>query len=1477
MGRLPAALAVAVALLALVPGGHAQFATPYAYIEAQTDLTITRSCIDNLLLKNQAPWTSQKSLDYTLFLPTDDGWKVIFDYFGLNQSPEEFCSELRRTKLNQTRNAVLKYHVLSGARFRDQLPGDCPGGCQYKTIAGGRNLVDEITVALDPTVGTYVIGGNNDDYGDYQPTGATTGPIRYNISINGRVLHVIDAALLQARYIPRSSPPPPPPVTRRPPPPVPTARPPSPVTSPPPPPPPAPPLPPVSSPPPPPASPPSPPPPAPPPPSPPPPAPPPPSPPPPSPPPPNPPPPSPPPPAPPPPSPPPPPGASPPPSPAPSPRPPSPNPPPSPYTGFFSIYAFLTQRVYDMTLLKAMVDAGDLATTFNNSNLEWTCFFPNDYATTWTNTMVWTSGSKMLQDQVAFVADCRLNSPNSTTCAPAIQQFSAYARNTLLQYCVDRTGLPLITTSNWINATYATVQTFVSANTFSGSVDYWASLSNSTVRSLLLSDNSLTRNRNNIVAKSVIQVMDSFLTGVIAAPPPPPPPSPLPPSPNPPPPAFASITAAIAGLNELAVTRQLIALLNITAQINALLDTTCYFPSNYAWALFGANANDRGAFVNVSNNATSPPPPPPAAPGGVRRRLVSIVGENTLQFRIAEGVYARAIVADRRMLIAGPNSFDPTAFYDRLAWNVTLEALNNTYNVQLLKNSIIDSCYNPASAPNSGNAGLNTVVRLQDTGSLPLETALGWGDSTGLTVFKTTFSGNCSDNSTVGPLTGVPLKTLGYCSQCRLYDPAIDLYSNCVFVVYSVLTGGQSGFEVNGTITNVAYSRGRSPFAYWVPHDIVVGSYAQPRGYIQIVDRIVQSPMLPPPPPSPLPPSPPPAPFPPPPFTGLRYFLENTNGFKACAAVLFSAFDYYSTVSAFDSSGWTLFIPSDSGCFAALSARGKTVSSIIADGTGRSVVKNMFIPNTLIPTSSLNTSVYLVTDLGTFGNNSIGTNILTFTFPNISNAVPTPIVVNQRFPGFSAQSANITGIRDVQIQRVPTALVSSGVAGLVHQIEGLLFPDITPPSPPPPPPRPPTPPPPPSPPPPPYFPTGVSSYLSSYPELSILKTLLDCTNLTSVLDATLVATPGTLFAPTNTAFTAFLAANGLSTTTLCQPDNINSTIKVLKAHIISSAYTSTDFIARTSSNSIRYPYLYAAELNNLQLIVTASASAVNVTAPMPLTTAFFVAGRFDTVLFSTSRPATPTSTGVAMAHMISNVLPVPQFSPPPPPPPPPPNVYNATTIWEAISREPLVATYAGLLQAITISPSSSSTFRNYLENPATIATILAPTVDALAIFFTRVQVDGNPLQYTDCVSGTNAKSVSICRAILSFSIFPDTQFLPSYNSSVYTIPSPIPGNDLQNFAPINSLTLAGNVTTGIAYRFNTTGSPPSVSSLGFATTTFCSGKPRATKGPVPVGIPNVITQQQSLMYLVNDVLLYSSALTSGITYTATATCTTPPP
>ncbi|PNH01384.1 hypothetical protein TSOC_012739 [Tetrabaena socialis] len=66
MGRFPAALAVAVALLALVPG-------------AQPDMTFLKMCLDNVLPKTSNLWTKASS-DNTFFLPTDTvrGWESLW-------------------------------------------------------------------------------------------------------------------------------------------------------------------------------------------------------------------------------------------------------------------------------------------------------------------------------------------------------------------------------------------------------------------------------------------------------------------------------------------------------------------------------------------------------------------------------------------------------------------------------------------------------------------------------------------------------------------------------------------------------------------------------------------------------------------------------------------------------------------------------------------------------------------------------------------------------------------------------------------------------------------------------------------------------------------------------------------------------------------------------------------------------------------------------------------------------------------------------------------------------------------------------------------------------------------------------------------------------------------------------------------------------------------------------------------------------
>ncbi|EFJ47372.1 hypothetical protein VOLCADRAFT_105161 [Volvox carteri f. nagariensis] len=1444
MGRLSAALAVAVALLTLVPGGRSQFATPFEYISSQPDLSITKACIENIILRNQAPWTSQKDQDFTIYVPTDDGWRVIFDSFGLGD-PERFCKETRKVKLNQTRNSVMRFHLLPGARTREQLPGNCQGGqgCKYATLGGGNNLVDELTIVIDASVGTYVFGANPDDYGDYQYTTLANGTRvpRFNIRINGRILHVLDAVMIQARFIPAPSPSPPPPKQSPPP------RPPPPTTQPPPPPPPR------QSPPPPVLSPPpvsnSPPPPAPPPPSPPPPGPPPPSPPPPSPPPPAPPPPSPPPPAPPPPSPPPPPGASPPPSPAPSPRPPSPAPPPSPYIGFYSIYSFLSQRVVDMTRLKTAVDAAGLASYFDDPSLQLTCFLPNDTAATWDAPVFWTSTmtNVRVKDQTVFVAACRANMSSSAYCTSAlVTEYSALVRDLLLRHCIS----PRVLTTNWTNAVYTTVQSFVSLSTAVSAPTYSVSLVGGPVRTLL-PDTPSARNRDNIVAQSVIQIISDFIVGGPFAPPPPPPPSPPPPSPSPPPPAYTSITAAINGVDQLSITRQLISLLNLSPLIDALNGTTCFFPSNAAWYRF--SVNDNNLLVNVvaspSPPSPSPPSPPPPSPPPLppfpasttgRRRLSSVEEDSkTVKFNIAPGVVAHGVITDRRMLAQVDNVFNAADFYDRTIWTVSLESGITPYLTQMLRNSILSSCVNPANATRSFNAGQNTVFKLQDANTeLPLETALGWGEDVAAYVKRIAFSGTCSDSVTINGVANVPLETLGYCSQCPKYETSDDTYPNCNFNVYYLSYGGASAFDTISTDNTV-----RIPFVYWVPRDIVIGSPAQPRGYVQIVNRVYQPPNVPPPPPSPAPPRPPPAPSPPPPVPGGLPGLLN-NSFSL-AHQLFTAFNYYPTVAQFDTSGWTLFVPTDAALTAAMTARGLTISTVISSGIGLSIVRNMFVPNTILFTSNITNSTFVTTNVGIFGS---GTSSNAVTFLVLGSS----ITLNQTFPGSaSPQTATIGILRDLQVLRGAGAL-----AGVVQQLDSVLWPDLALPSPPPPPPTPPTPPSPPPPPPPPTFQDGIATYLATFPELSIFRQILTCTNFTTLFNDALRQNPTTIFPPIDSAFNSYFATSGRTLSYFCNPDNLGDAINLIKAHVISGAYSSATFAANTGASTpvTSYPYFYVAEMNSQTLTVSGNGTVTNVTARYPPAAGTFVPNRYDIILFNTTPPPTPTSVGYVYAHMINAVLPPANFAPPSPPPPPPPNVYNAISIWDGITKEPLLATYAGLASVLKI-PGTNTTFRAYFENTSTIATVLAPTTDALFAMFPRVTItlasgSSRALTNSDCL-GNYSAAVDFCSRILAFTVIPDVEFFPSYNAAEYFLSFPFGDASRYIFMPV---TLVGpSVSANFGYTMSLASNPPDTTTLAFATVP-CSGKAVNLKGPVPVGVPNATTQKQSALYVVNDVL-----------------------
>ncbi len=230
---------------------------------------------------------------------------------------------------------------------------------------------------------------------------------------------------------------------------------------------------------------------------------------------------------------------------------------------------------------------------------------------------------------------------------------------------------------------------------------------------------TVIRKRDNVVAQSFVNVVSGILLTVVSAPPPP---SPLPPSPSPPPPpppVFTGFTDALLNVTQLKITRQLINLLNVTARINALIDTTCYFPSNVAWSLFSPDANDQGTFVSTNSS------------GGLGRRLLQ--ADEKLRFSIAPGVVAETEKPSRRMLQGNP--FVPTDFIDNLPWNVTLDGSVTNVTRQLLISTIMQSCYNPPSATGSSNTR-SMAIKLNDTDGLTYETALGWSDVTGLTLTK---------------------------------------------------------------------------------------------------------------------------------------------------------------------------------------------------------------------------------------------------------------------------------------------------------------------------------------------------------------------------------------------------------------------------------------------------------------------------------------------------------------------------------------------------------------------------------------------------------------------------------------------------------------------------------------------------------------------------------------------------------------------
>ncbi|KAG2498727.1 hypothetical protein HYH03_003467 [Edaphochlamys debaryana] len=1480
MGRFAAALAVvALALVAATSGVEAQN-TPYEWVSAQPDMTLFKTCLDHLTKKNQNPWFAKKSLDLTLFAVTDAAFVETFNAYGFNRTNritediiKAWCTNIKTRKANMTRNTVIKYHILEGARTIAQLPAGCPvtdlnpgGYCAYTTTAAGKKGLRDVIWVGDDDVSTYVMGALNADklaYGDVYGDWETE---RSDVKIAGRVIHTISLFLMQNRYIPKGDLPSSPSPT------------PSPGVSPTPSPSPTP----SDGP----ASPPSPPPPSPPPPSPPPP--------------------SPPPPNPPPPSPPTSPGFS---IPPPSPPPPSPAPPPSPYTGFYSIWDFVSQRVIDLRQTRAAIYGADMDEFFNNPEIAATCFFPDDSSNWWSVGYPPAAPAYVpISEATAAAVNCwnLINAGNVTGagqlgCRSTILTYQGFMRNNLLQWCIPSAApVGLLTTANplnWPNGSFlATMQNWAFVYAYQSGDTFWVTTSQNgpaAVSASVLANTATVRKRDNLVARSIVQVTIGTPGVAATAPPPPPPPSPTPPAPSPPPPVYLDIVTALNLQSSLSVTRQLVAntLLNVTHLFraeNGMRQTTCYFPSNVAWYYFSQDVVDRGQFVITGNNGTG-------NPWAGRRRLS--IDEVPEKFCIFEVCFKQVPESRRRLQTQIPNIVDGNMFIDHLSWTVVLQNTTNSLTLELLRKTLLQSCYAP---PAPGGASVaRPLATTGGPGDFTYPTAAYPGrDATGIRIVRSNlFTGTCTNGTQpVSMPTGtvpaevvdVNLFEMGYCSQCAnavLDDtqpsrPIVG-YNGCSFYVYVLFTAGASGVETQIN-NNAFYTRGRFPVIYWLPHDIVAGD-----SYIQLVDRIVQSPVLPPPPPSPLPPSPPPAPSPPPPFplgaNSLKEILNRTPGFNSCAAVLFNQYNYYPVVENFATSGYTLFVPSDDGCwrtcqnrypgaFANLAAcvqaliTGSAIPAI-PSGTGFSIVRNMFVPQADLPTARLienGNTTRVATNLGLLFDG------LLTTLVTGSGNVRT-ITILQNFAGYPEQSAAVGPFIDIPVDRPAGHPFGQGRGGWLQQTQTMLYPELQPPSPPPPPPAMPSPPLPPSPPPPPAYPGGFLDYLKNNGDnLNVFASLCSCTFFDVYMDRLLNNTgnAATILAPTDTAFTQWFAANGLPTndlptalSVLCSPARNATTFALLQAHVVNGAQPTWLILQNSQAGQyLIYNYFFGptvAGLTNYKLFMNATNSSLVIRVPSPPVSANLVAGRYDTILFSNvSRP----NTAYSVAHMITSVLSFPAPAPPSPPPPPPPGS-NRTSVGDYILTSGLTPIYTTLLNLQV--PNSSVAFQSYLallSNQFSLFTVLTISDAGIAATLARYTVNGVPIQWGECFVPASPQNV-ICTSLIANSILPNIDFLPSFaapGTGPYNMTIDTSG---KKFAAVGTKSSA-NAASNLYYFLDTATSPPPTTSLQFRTYTDCSAPALTTSGPTPVGIV-LGSGQRSNVYLVNGGFVNSEAVAAA--------------
>lgn len=134
----------------------------------------------------------------------------------------------------------------------------------------------------------------------------------------------------------------------------------------------------------------------------------------------------------------------------------------------------MSQRVNDQLRFKKAIEAAGLVAVLDNPALQWTCFFPDDSSANWDTPVAFSNGNETVlmspRTRTDFVYNCTLaKNASDALCVSATKDFSGWLLNVVLQSCIDRTGVPLLTIpDNFPTQNFVPVAGFGNLVTFSG-------------------------------------------------------------------------------------------------------------------------------------------------------------------------------------------------------------------------------------------------------------------------------------------------------------------------------------------------------------------------------------------------------------------------------------------------------------------------------------------------------------------------------------------------------------------------------------------------------------------------------------------------------------------------------------------------------------------------------------------------------------------------------------------------------------------------------------------------------------------------------------------------------------------------------------------------------------------------------------------------------------------------------------------------